>query len=52
MTINLTAEFVGAVVTYIRSRQVIGRRAAKAELIARMGSDVREVAVAAADKSW
>jgi len=40
----------GAVVMYVLLRMVIGTRTRKADLIAQMGRDVRDVAVPAADE--
>ena len=46
--VNLGTEMAGAVVTYVLLQRVIGGRERKEDLIAQMGSDVRDVAVPAA----
>jgi hypothetical protein len=48
--LNLATELAGAAATYVLLQWVIGRRATKEELIAQMGSGVRDVAVPAADE--
>jgi uncharacterized protein YjbI with pentapeptide repeats len=54
--IGLATELAGAAVTYVVLQQVVGSRAEKDELIAQMGSDIKDVAVPAADelrqRSW
>jgi hypothetical protein len=47
---NLATELAGAAVTYVILQWMIGQRSIKEELIAQMGSDVRDVAVPAADE--
>ena len=48
--LNFGTELAGAVVTFIMLQLLVGGRARKEELIAQMGSDVRDVAVPAADE--
>jgi uncharacterized protein YjbI with pentapeptide repeats len=54
LALNLGAEMAGALVTYLLLQLVIGRRewseAKKAELIAQLGSSVKDVAIAAAEE--
>ena len=50
LLLNLGTEMVGAVVTYVLLQGIIGTSSRKAELIAQMGSDVRDVALPAADE--
>jgi hypothetical protein len=47
---NLGTELAGAAATYWLLQQIIGRRLTKEQLIARMGSSIRDVAVPAADE--
>ena len=47
--LNFGTEMAGAVVTYVLLQLVIGGRARKEDLIADLGSNVRDVAVAAAE---
>jgi hypothetical protein len=54
LALNLGTELAGALMTYILLELVIGRRerreAKKADLIAQMGSNVKDVAIAAAEE--
>ena len=54
--LNLGTEMVGSVVTYILLQEIVGTSSRKADLIAQMGSSVRDVAIAAAEElkrqSW
>jgi hypothetical protein len=50
LVLNLGTEVIGAVATYFLFAELIGRRELKADLIARMGSRVHDVAIAAVEE--